>query len=62
MSYADIVVFEPDTIGHAGKPTDPRVPTTGIDAVLLAGEPVVHSGAFSGPLAWPGSAPKPAWR
>ncbi|MFG3438203.1 amidohydrolase family protein [Nonomuraea sp. NPDC047897] len=47
-SRADIVVFDPATIGHDGSPLTPDPGVTGVLTVLLDGEPVVHDGAFTG--------------
>lgn len=47
-AIADIVVFDLNTVGHAGTPTAPWVQPTGIPFVLLAGRVAVDDGAFSG--------------
>ncbi|GAA4729215.1 N-acyl-D-amino-acid deacylase family protein [Phytohabitans rumicis] len=46
--HADLVVFDPETIGHPGSYVTPDEPVTGIHTVLLAGEPVVEDGQFTG--------------
>ncbi|WP_022888153.1 N-acyl-D-amino-acid deacylase family protein [Agromyces italicus] len=45
---ADIVVFDPQTIGHAGTYERPDVRPTGVVHVLLDGEPVIIDGEFLG--------------
>lgn len=45
---ADVVVFDPSTIGHAGGYENPDVQPTGVVHVLLDGEPVIEDGVFSG--------------
>jgi N-acyl-D-amino-acid deacylase len=47
-AVADLCVFDPATVGHDGTYLDPDVPVRGIEHVLLAGEPVVEGGQFSG--------------
>ncbi|MGI5286468.1 N-acyl-D-amino-acid deacylase family protein [Nonomuraea polychroma] len=47
-SHADIVVFDPATIGHDGSPLAPDPGVTGVLTVLLDGEPVVRDGSFTG--------------
>ncbi|WP_129666067.1 N-acyl-D-amino-acid deacylase family protein [Phytoactinopolyspora endophytica] len=47
-SHADVVVFDPETIGHDGTATDPYMPVTGIQTVVLGGVSVVVGGAFTG--------------
>lgn len=47
-AVADICVFDPAVIGHAGTYTRPEAPVTGIEHVLLAGTPTVRNGAFGG--------------
>lgn len=45
---ADIVMFDPATIGHAGSYENPDVQPTGTVHVLLDGEPVIAYGGFTG--------------
>lgn len=45
---ADLVVFDPRAIGSEAGYADPRRLATGIDAVIVNGEPVVRSGALTG--------------
>jgi N-acyl-D-amino-acid deacylase len=47
-AIADIAVFDPATVGHAGSPRNPSVQPTGIPVVVLAGRVVVEGGIFSG--------------
>jgi N-acyl-D-amino-acid deacylase len=47
-AIADVVVFDLDTIGHAGSPTAPWVQPDGIPYVILAGTVAVDDGVFSG--------------
>ncbi|MFC4122130.1 N-acyl-D-amino-acid deacylase family protein [Nonomuraea zeae] len=47
-AWADICVFDPDTVGHTGTYADPAVRPSGIVHVLLDGHVVVESGEFSG--------------
>jgi N-acyl-D-amino-acid deacylase len=47
-AVADITVFDPATVGHAGTYTAPDVPPEGIPYVVLAGRVVVDGGAFTG--------------
>jgi N-acyl-D-amino-acid deacylase len=47
-AVADLCVFDPATVGHAGTYLDPDVPTTGIEHVVLAGDLVVEHGQFTG--------------
>jgi N-acyl-D-amino-acid deacylase len=47
-AVADLCVFDPATVGHQGTYLDPDTGVTGIEHVLLAGEPVVEGGRFSG--------------
>lgn len=47
-SVADICVFDPATIGHAGTYLQPAVRPTGIEHVVVAGNVVVEGGEFSG--------------
>lgn len=47
-AVADICVFDPDTVGHAGTYLDPDVRPTGIEHVVLGGEVVIEAGSFSG--------------
>ncbi len=45
---ADICVFDPATIGHAGTYEVPDVRPTGIEHVVLAGSIVIENGTFTG--------------
>ncbi|MFI6818387.1 amidohydrolase family protein [Nonomuraea sp. NPDC050328] len=45
---ADLVAFDPNTIGHAGGYDNPSVRPTGVVHVLLEGEPVLTGGEFGG--------------
>ncbi|GAA1663440.1 amidohydrolase family protein [Nonomuraea maheshkhaliensis] len=47
-SWADVCVFDPETIGHAGTYADPSVRPSGVAYVLLEGRVVVESGDFTG--------------
>jgi len=48
-AIADVVVFDPDTVGHpGGSPLTPNARPTGIEHVLLAGHPVIVAGEFTG--------------
>lgn len=47
-AVADLVVFDPATIGHAGTYAVPDVGPTGVEHVLLAGRPVIVAGEFTG--------------
>lgn len=47
-AYADITVFDPETVGHAGTYLEPSVRPTGIVHVLLEGRPVIEDGEFGG--------------
>ena len=47
-AHADVTVFDPDRIGHAGTYTTPDVTPEGIETVVLGGRVVVDGGAFSG--------------
>ncbi|WP_314732517.1 D-aminoacylase [Microbacterium sp. Marseille-Q6965] len=47
-AIADVVVFDPRTVGHRGSPARPWVTPDGIVATLLAGRPVVEDGEFTG--------------
>ncbi len=47
-AVADICVFDPDTVGHAGSYLKPDVRPTGIDHVILEGTVVVENGEFIG--------------
>jgi len=44
-AFADLVVFDPETVGDASTWENPRVFARGIDAVFVNGVPVVHNGA-----------------
>ncbi|MCZ9880462.1 N-acyl-D-amino-acid deacylase family protein [Arthrobacter sp. B2a2-09] len=45
---ADVVVFDPERIGHEGTYEEPDVRPTGMVHVLLNGEPVIVDGEFTG--------------
>jgi N-acyl-D-amino-acid deacylase len=47
-AVADLCVFDPATVGHQGTYLDPDTGVTGIEHVLLAGEPVVEGGRYTG--------------
>jgi N-acyl-D-amino-acid deacylase len=47
-AVADLCVFDPATVGHGGTYLDPDVPVTGIEHVVLGGDPVVEHGRFGG--------------
>ncbi|MBA2607779.1 MAG: D-aminoacylase [Actinobacteria bacterium] len=47
-AIADIAVFDPDTVDHAGTYAAPNASPTGIPWVVLGGEVVVDDGEFSG--------------
>ena len=47
-AVADLCVFDPATVGHGGTYLDPDVPVTGIEHVVLGGDPVVEHGRFAG--------------
>ncbi|MEV4250788.1 amidohydrolase family protein [Streptosporangium canum] len=47
-AIADITVFDPETIGHAGTYETPDVRPTGVRYVLLSGRPVVEASEFTG--------------
>jgi N-acyl-D-amino-acid deacylase len=47
-TIADVCVFDPRTVGHAGSYDRPSVPPTGIHAVVLGGTVVVREGVFAG--------------
>lgn len=47
-SAADITVFDPATIGHAGSYAEPAARPTGVRWVLLDGTPAVRDGEFTG--------------
>src|SRR5512133_2491879 len=47
-AVADLCVFDPATVGHQGTYLDPDVPVTGIEHVLLAGQPAVEGGRYTG--------------
>ncbi|WP_144119065.1 N-acyl-D-amino-acid deacylase family protein [Catellatospora sichuanensis] len=47
-AVADLVVFDPATIGHDGTYAVPDVRPTGVEYVLLAGQAVVERGRFTG--------------
>ena len=43
---ADLVVFDPETVGDESSRSDPKRSPTGIDTVLMNGAPVVRNGRF----------------
>ncbi|MUL83089.1 MULTISPECIES: amidohydrolase family protein [unclassified Mycolicibacterium] len=45
---ADVCIFDPDTIDHAGNYSHPETPPIGMQWVLLEGTPVIRDGQFSG--------------
>ena len=45
---ADVCVFDPATVDHAGTYLDPEVRPTGIEYVLLGGQVVVDEDGFTG--------------
>lgn len=45
---ADLVCFDPETVGHPGTYAEPDLPPTGIDWVMQAGHPVVDGGRWLG--------------
>ncbi|MET9340830.1 amidohydrolase family protein [Nonomuraea sp. NPDC003804] len=47
-AVADLCVFDPDTIGHAGTYERPDVRPTGVEHVFLAGHQVIAGGEFTG--------------
>ncbi|NEE02753.1 N-acyl-D-amino-acid deacylase family protein [Phytoactinopolyspora halotolerans] len=47
-AHADVTVFDPDRIGHAGTYVRPDVPVEGVHTVMLGGEVVVDDGKFTG--------------
>jgi N-acyl-D-aspartate/D-glutamate deacylase len=47
-SIADVAVFDPATIGHAGSPQAPWVRPTGVRYTVVAGRVVVDEGEFTG--------------
>ncbi|WP_116952823.1 N-acyl-D-amino-acid deacylase family protein [Jiangella endophytica] len=47
-AHADVTVFDPERIGHAGSYTDPAVTPDGVDTVVLGGRVVVDGGGFTG--------------
>ncbi|MBB2910710.1 N-acyl-D-amino-acid deacylase [Streptosporangium becharense] len=47
-AIADLCVFDPDTIGHAGTYEQPDVRPTGVEHVFLAGRQVIADGEFTG--------------
>ena len=50
-AFADIVVFDPDTINANATRQDPRQPSTGIEYVLVNGQLVMDRGRHTGALA-----------
>ncbi|HEY7818617.1 MAG TPA: amidohydrolase family protein, partial [Vicinamibacteria bacterium] len=47
-SYADIVVFDPETIADRATYTDPHRYAVGVHHLLVNGVPVIRNGAYSG--------------
>ncbi|QFY08924.1 amidohydrolase family protein [Nonomuraea phyllanthi] len=47
-AWADVCVFDPDTVGHAGTYAEPAARPSGIVHVLLDGHLVVEHGEFTG--------------
>lgn len=47
-AVADVTVFDPETIGHAGTYERPDVDPTGVEYVLLEGHVVLDGGEFTG--------------
>jgi len=47
-AYADVCVFDPQTVGHDGTYVVPDVRPSGIEWVVLQGEVVVEKGEFTG--------------
>ncbi|MGH9185212.1 MAG: N-acyl-D-amino-acid deacylase family protein [Acidimicrobiales bacterium] len=47
-SIADVAVFDPETVDHAGTYAAPDAPPAGVPCVLLGGQVVVEDGEFSG--------------
>ena len=47
-AVADVAVFDPETVGHAGTYEQPDPQPTGIPFVILGGNVVVDEGSFSG--------------
>ncbi|NED96268.1 D-aminoacylase [Phytoactinopolyspora alkaliphila] len=47
-AHADITVFDPERIGHAGTYVRPDVPVDGIETVVLGGQVVVENATFTG--------------
>ena len=47
-AYADVTVFDPETVGEAGTFTDPAIYADGIEHVLVIGEFVVRHGDHTG--------------
>lgn len=46
--FADLVVFDPATVGSPATPTDPARPPTGIDWVVVNGRVAVQAGRLAG--------------
>jgi dihydroorotase/N-acyl-D-amino-acid deacylase len=47
-AHADLVVFDPDTVGDRATYTEPLLPPSGIHRVLVAGQTVVRDGIVTG--------------
>ena len=47
-AHADVVVFDPERVGHLNDPMKPWLRPTGIDTVLIGGQVAVTEGTFSG--------------
>ncbi|SDT48625.1 amidohydrolase family protein [Jiangella sp. DSM 45060] len=47
-AHADVTVYDPERVGHAGSYTDPDVTPDGVETVVLGGRVVVDGGGFTG--------------
>lgn len=47
-AHADVTVFDPERIGHAGTYTTPDITPEGVETVVLGGRVVVDDGGFTG--------------
>ena len=47
-AYADLVVFNPETVGSSSSYQNPWVMSQGIDCVLINGEIVLEAGKLTG--------------
>jgi N-acyl-D-amino-acid deacylase len=43
-AWADLVVFDPQTVADNTTPEQPDAPPTGIETVFISGQPVVRNG------------------